>query len=54
MVLTDDNEVTKEDIAKIFEKRKVILDFNGNLAIREDVNQVVRIVNRTYRINERN
>ena len=54
LVLADDNEITKSDIGKIFEKRNEILDFNGNGAIREDVEQVVRIVNRTYRINETN
>lgn len=52
LVLTDDSEVTKSDISKIFEKRNVIIDINGNEAIREDVDQVVRIINRTYRINE--
>ena len=54
MILTDDNEVTKSDLGKIFEKRNEIIDFNGNSAIREDVEQVVRIINRTYRINEMN
>lgn len=54
MALSDDNEVTRSDLAKIFEKKKIILDFNGNEAIREDVDQVIRIINRTYRINEKN
>ncbi len=54
ILLTDKEEISEKDIVKIFEERNEILDIYANQAIREDVNQVVRIVNRTYRINEMN
>ncbi len=54
LILTDKEEITEKDIIKIFEERNEILDIKSNQAIREDVNQVVRIINRTYRINEMN
>ncbi len=53
-VLTDKDEINEKDILEIFEKRNEILDIEGNNAIKEDVGQVVRIINRTYRINEMN
>ena len=54
LMLTEKEEITEKDIIKIFEERNEILDIKSNQAIREDVNQVVRIINRTYRINEMN
>ena len=54
LILTEKEEITEKDIIKIFEERNEILDIKSNQAIREDVNQVVRIINRTYRINEMN
>ena len=41
-------------MVSLYEEKNEILDIYANQAIREDVNQVVRIVNRTYRINEMN
>ncbi len=38
-------------MVSLYEEKNEILDIYANQAIREDVNQVVRIVNRTYRIN---
>ena len=54
MLLVDKEEISEKDIVKIFEERNEVLDIESNQLIREDVNQVVRIVNRTYRINEMN
>ncbi len=54
LILTEKEEITEKDIIKIFEERNEILDIKSNQVIREDVNQVVRIINRTYRINEMN
>ena len=54
MVLTEKEEITQKDIINIFEKRNEILDTDNNQMIAEDVEQVVRIINRTYRINEMN
>lgn len=52
--LTQKEEFTIEDLIKIFESRNEILDIESNRMIKEDVEQVVRIINRTYRINEMN
>lgn len=54
ILLSEKEEISEKDIVNIFEDRNEILDIYGNQSIREDVNQVVRIVNRTYRINEMN
>lgn len=54
LLLVEKEEISEKDLVKIFEKRNEILDIASNQAIREDVNQIVRIVNRTYRINEMN
>ena len=54
ILLVDKEEISEKDIVKIFEERNEVLDIESNQLIREDVNQVVRIVNRTYRINEMN
>lgn len=54
MVLTEKDEINEKDILSIFEKRNEFLDVSSNAMIRDDVDQVVRIINRTYRINEMN
>ncbi len=54
MVLVEKEEISEKDLVNIFEKKNEILDIESNNAIKEDVNQIVRIVNRTYRINEMN
>lgn len=54
MILTEKDEISEKDILDIFEKRNEILDVNTNMAIKDDVEQVIRIINRTYRINEMN
>ena len=54
MLLVAKEDISEKDIVKIFEERNEVLDIESNQLIREDVNQVVRIVNRTYRINEMN
>ncbi len=54
MLLIEKEEINEKDIIEIFEKRNEILDINSNAAIKDDVNQVARIINRTYRINEMN
>lgn len=54
MILVDKEEINDKDIVHIFEKRNEILDIKSNSAIKDDVDQVVRVVNRTYRINEMN
>src|SRR5699024_5666445 len=47
------SEMTKEDLMKIFEKRKnYIVGLENNDVIKEDIDQIIRIINRTYRINE--
>ncbi|MCI8291220.1 MAG: SpoIIE family protein phosphatase [Clostridia bacterium] len=53
-LLIDKEEINEKDIVQIFEKRNEILDIKSNSAIKDDVDQVVRIINRTYRINEMN
>lgn len=53
-ILVDKEEINEKDIVDIFEKRNEILDISTNRIIKEDVEQVVRIINRTYRINEMN
>lgn len=54
MVLVEKEEISEKDIVEIFEKRNEFLNTTSNAAIKEDVDQVVRIINRTYRINEMN
>lgn len=54
MLLVEKEEIRDVDIVEIFEKRNEFLDIVSNMAIKEDVAQVVRIINRTYRINEMN
>lgn len=54
LILTEKEEITEKDIIKLFEERNEILDIKSNQVISEDVKQVVRIINRTYRINEMN
>lgn len=54
MILTEKDEISEEDILDIFEKRNEILDVSTNMVIKDDVEQVIRIINRTYRINEMN
>ena len=53
IVMIEKSEMTKEDLMKIFEKRKnYIVGSEDNDVIKEDINQIIRIINRTYRINE--
>ena len=53
LVMIEKSEMTKEDLMKIFEKRKnYIVGTEDNDVIKEDINQIIRIINRTYRINE--
>lgn len=54
MILVDKEEINQKDIVEIFEKRNEILDIKSNTIIKDDVDQVVRVINRTYRINEMN
>ena len=54
MLVTEKEEISEKDLVEIFEKRNEILDVESNQAIKDDVAQIVRIVNRTYRINEMN
>lgn len=54
MLLAEKEEISEKDMVTLYEERNEILDIYANQAIREDVNQIVRIVNRTYRINEMN
>lgn len=54
MALVEKDEISEKDILNIFEKRNEFLDVDSNSMIKEDVDQVVRIINRTYRINEMN
>lgn len=54
MVLIEKDEINERDILNIFEKRNEFIDVDSNSMIKEDVDQVVRIINRTYRINEMN
>lgn len=54
MKLTDKDEINSKDIVDIFERRNEILDIETNKVIASDVEQVARIINRTYRINEMN
>lgn len=54
LILVDKEEINEKDIVGIFEKRNEFLDIESNAMIKEDVNQVVRVINRTYRINEMN
>ena len=54
MILAEKEEISERDMVSLYEEKNEILDIYANQAIREDVNQVVRIVNRTYRINEMN
>ena len=54
MVLTEKDEINDNDILGVFERRNEFLDVSSNAMIKEDVDQVVRIINRTYRINEMN
>ena len=54
MILAEKKKFQKEIWLVYMKKKMEILDIYANQAIREDVNQVVRIVNRTYRINEMN
>lgn len=53
-ILADKDEIAEKDILTIFENRNEILDTEANRVIKEDVEQVIRIINRTYRINEMN
>lgn len=53
ITLIDKSEMTKEDLMKIFEKRNnYIIGTENNEVIKNDIEQIVRIINRTYRINE--
>ena len=54
MTLTEKDGISPKDLIGIFEKRNEILDVDSNQVIRDDVEQVVRIINRTYRVNEMN
>ncbi|MBR3152049.1 MAG: SpoIIE family protein phosphatase [Clostridia bacterium] len=48
-------EITEDDLIKIFEKRNnFIIDIQDNDLIRMDIEQIVRIANRTYKVNELN
>ena len=53
-ILVDKEQINEKNILEIFENRNEILDIKTNQAIKDDVEQVVRIINRTYRINEMN
>lgn len=53
-MLIDKEEISAQDLVSIFEKRNEIIDIETNRNIREDVEQIARIINRTYRINEMN
>ena len=53
MIMIEKSEMTKDDLMKIFEKRKnYIVGTEDNEVIKEDIDQIIRIINRTYRINE--
>ena len=53
IIMIEKSEMTKEDLMKIFEKRKnYIVGLENNDVIKEDIDQIIRIINRTYRINE--
>lgn len=53
LVMLEKSEMTQEDLMKLFEKRKnYIIGSEENEVIKNDIEQVVRIINRTYRINE--
>lgn len=57
-VLQDKNEVTKEDILALLEKRNEYImgfdDFDTNMQIENDLNKVLRIINDTYKIGKIN
>ncbi len=49
------DEITDKDLIEIFErKNNFIVGLEDNEAIKNDIDQIVRIINRTYRINEMN
>ncbi len=53
ITLIEKSEMTKDDLIKIFEKRNnYIVGTENNEVIKRDIEQVIRIINRTYRINE--
>lgn len=54
LILIEKEEITEKDLVELFEKRNEILDIESDSGVKEDVSQVVRIINRTYRINEMN
>ena len=57
-VLQDKNEITKEDILTLLEKRNEYIlgfdDFDTNMKIENDLNKVLRIINDTYKIGKIN
>ena len=54
LILVEKEEIIEKDLVKLFEKRNEILDIESDSGVKEDVSQLVRIINRTYRINEMN
>lgn len=53
ITLIEKSEMTKDDLIKIFEKRNnYIVGTENNEVIKRDIEQIIRIINRTYRINE--
>ena len=51
--VVEKTELTSDDLIDIFEKRKnYIVGTEENEVIKQDIDQIVRIINRTYRINE--
>ncbi|MBR3132852.1 MAG: SpoIIE family protein phosphatase [Clostridia bacterium] len=55
VTIVKQGEISENDLIKIFEKRNnFIIDDQDNDLIRMDVEQIVRIANRTYKVNELN
>ena len=53
--LVQKGEITDKDLISVFEKKNnFIVDSEENDLIKMDIDQIVRIVNRTYRVNELN
>ena len=53
LVMLEKSEMTEKELIKLFEKRKnYIIGSEENEVIKNDVEQIIRIINRTYRINE--
>lgn len=57
-VLIDKNSISKEDILGLLEKRNEYIlgfeDFETNMKIEEDINNIVRLINDTYKIGKIN